>query len=210
MTRPMDDPGSISFDDLFRLDDIQRLQDDFSTVSGVASIITQPDGTPITNPSNFCRLCNDIIRKTEKGYVNCTRSDSQIGMYSELGPTVQTCMSGGLWDAGAGISVGGKHVANWLIGQVRDATQNDIQVRRYAREIGADENEVVEAFLEVPAIDHERFKAVAQAMFTLANQLSSIAYQNVQQARFIADRKNSEEQRIEMKERAESANRSKS
>ncbi|WP_394713373.1 PocR ligand-binding domain-containing protein [Desulfogranum marinum] len=29
------------------------------------------DGVPITKPSKFCRLCKDIIRKTEKGLLNC-------------------------------------------------------------------------------------------------------------------------------------------
>ena len=59
-------------------------------------------------------------------------------------------MSGGLWDAGAGISVGGRHIANWLIGQVRDATQTEEKMRAYAREIGADEAATVEAFRKCP------------------------------------------------------------
>jgi signal transduction histidine kinase len=107
-------------------------------------------------------------------------------------------MSGGLWDAGAAISVGGRHVANWLIGQVRDETQTEDKIRAYAREIGTDETTMVEAFYEVPAMSYEQFKKVAQALFTLANQLSSIAYQNVQQARFITDLKRAEAERIRL------------
>jgi PAS domain-containing protein len=38
-----------------------------------------------------------------------------------------------------------------------------------------------------------QFKKIAQALFTLANQLSTTAYQNVQQARFIAERQQAEE-----------------
>jgi PAS domain S-box-containing protein len=193
LTLPLDDSGNITFADLFNLGDIQRLQDEFAMATGVASIITHPDGTPITAPSNFCRLCIDIIRKTEKGCANCFKSDAVIGRFSPLGPTIQQCMSGGLWDAGAGISVGGRHIANWLIGQVRDATQTEEHMRNYAREIGADEDSVVEAFREVPSMSREKFGFVAQALFTLANQLSATAYQNVQQARFIADRKRAEE-----------------
>jgi PAS domain S-box-containing protein len=178
---------------LFNLGDIQRLQDEFAKATGVASIITNPDGTPITAPSNFCRLCNDIIRKTEKGCANCFKSDAAIGRFSSLGPTIKQCMSGGLWDAGAGISVGGRHIANWLIGQVRDSTQTEEHMRNYAKEIGADQDAVVEAFREVPSMSREQFGNVAQTLFTLANQLSASAFQNVQQARFIADRKRAEE-----------------
>ena len=188
LTEPLTNAAAIAFEDLFNLDDIQRLQDEFATATGVASIITKPDGTPITKPSSFCRLCKDIIRATEKGRRNCYRSDAALGQCNPDGPTIQPCMSGGLWDAGAGIKVGGVHIANWLIGQVRDDTQSEEAMRAYARTIGADEDAVAEAFHEVPAMSRERFGQVARALSTLANQLSTTAYQNVQQARFITER----------------------
>ena len=198
LTRPLKD-AEVDFEDLFNIADIQQLQDVFSEATGVASLITRPDGSPVTAPSNFCSLCKDIIRKTEKGLANCFRSDAILGRPNPDGPVVRPCMSGGLWDAGAGISVGGKHVANWLIGQVRDETQTEEEMRAYAREIGADENQFIEAFKQVPAMSRERFGQVAEALFTFANQLSTIAYQNVQQARFIEDMK-----QVESKLRQES------
>ncbi len=189
LTRPLDTPGGIIFEELFNLDDIQCLQDQFAKATGVASIITKTNGIPITKPSNFRRLCKEIIRNTEKGLLNCQKSDTILGRYNPEGPTTQLCFSGGLWDAGAGISVGGKHIANWLIGQVRDASQTDEQMRAYAREIGTDEEVFLEAFHEVPVMSREQFEAVAQALFIITNQLSSKAYQNVQQARFISESK---------------------
>jgi signal transduction histidine kinase/ActR/RegA family two-component response regulator len=192
---PLDDTASINFEELFNIDDIQRLQDQFASATGVASIITHTDGTPITRPSQFCRLCNDIIRKTEKGCANCYKSDALIGRLSPEGPTIQPCMSGGLWDAGAAISVGGKHIANWLIGQVRDDTQTEEKIRAYALEIGADEQAAVEAFREVPGMSRELFGKVAEALFAFAKQLSTSAYQNVQQARFISERKRAEKEK---------------
>ena len=201
LTMPLDDAERINFEDLFNLDDIQRLQDEFASATGVASIITHMDGTPITRPSNFCRLCNDIIRKTDKGRANCYKSDAVIGRLSPKGPIIQPCMSGGLWDAGAGISVGGRHIANWLIGQVRDATQTEDKMLAYAREIGADESTLVEAFHEVPSMSRERFGQIAQVLFTIANQLSTTAHQNVQQARFITKRKQAEEALRESEEK---------
>lgn len=178
--------NEISFTDLFSVPAIQRLQDEFAIATGVASIITNPTGVPITKPSNFCRLCNDIIRKTENGLRNCYRSDAIIGRPSPDGPTVQTCMSGGLWDAGAAITVEGQHLANWLIGQVRDVTQSDEMMIQYANEIGVDEETFLQAFKEVPAMSLDRFKNIASMLYTLANQLSSVAYQNVKQKQLIS------------------------
>ncbi len=187
LTQPLTDATAIAFEDLFNLDDIQRLQDQFARATGVASIITRTDGTPITRPSNFTRLCNDIIRPSEKGMANCRISDATLGSLSTEGPLVQPCRSGGLWDAGAGISVDGHHLANWLIGQVRDETQTEEKIRHYARTIGVDEELAAQAFHEVPAMSRAHFEEIAMALFTLANGLSATAYQNVQQARLITD-----------------------
>jgi diguanylate cyclase (GGDEF)-like protein/PAS domain S-box-containing protein len=189
LTRPLDDATDMTFEELFNLQDIQRLQDDFALATGVASIITKPDGTPITTPSNFRRFCQDIVRKTEKGQANCCRSDATLGQPSHQGPTIQHCLSAGLWDAGAAIRIDDRHIANWLVGQVRDASHIEDQMRAYAREIGANEGAMVEAFREIPVMSSEQFTQVARALYTLANQLSLSAYQNVQQARFITEQK---------------------
>lgn len=192
LTQPLE-AGSVAFNELFNIDDVQRLQDEFAKATGVASIITDPDGIPLTAPSNFTRLCNDIIRKTEKGCASCYKSDAALGRFNPDGPNIQPCLSGGLWDAGAGITVGGQHIANWLIGQVRDETQSEEKMAAYAREIEVNEEAFLDAFREVPSMSRTQFEQIAQALFTLANQLSTTAYQNIQQARFINERKAAEE-----------------
>ncbi len=192
LTRALDDVESVTFEDLFNIDDIQRLQEEFSQATGIASIITKPDGRPITKPSNFCRFC-DIIRNTDKGGENCLKSDAILGRYNPDRPTIQPCLSGGLWDACAPITIGGKHIATWLVGQVRDETQSEEKICHYAQQIGTDEEALVEAFREVPAMAKDQFEKIAQALFTLAKQLSTSAYQNIQQARFITEKKSIEE-----------------
>ncbi len=193
LTLPIDNPEAIKFSDLFEIESIQQLQEQFSDATGVASIITSPDGTPITKPSNFCRLCS-IIRKTEIGRCNCYESDAVLGAPRASGPTIQPCLSGGLWDAGASITVGGKHVANWLIGQIRNDAQNEEEMLEYAEKIGADRDAFREALAEVPVMSEERFSKTADLLFSFANELSARAYQNIQQARFISERQTAEEE----------------
>jgi hypothetical protein len=76
---------------------------------------------------------------------------------------------------------------------VRNEAQTEQQMRAYAREIGVDEEEFITAFLEVPVMSSGRFEAVAWSLYLLANQLSRSAYQNVQQARFISERRQFED-----------------
>lgn len=179
MTKKTDFLNKIGFSDLFVLEDIQHLQDLFSDSMGVASIITDVNGIPITNPSNFSRLCNEIIRKTEIGCANCFKSDSEIGKQNSTGPIVMKCLSGGLWDAGASISVGGKHIANWLIGQIRNEDMNKDLLIQYANEIGADEDDFKLALDEVNVMSVEQFNKVAKLLFVFANEISEKAYNNL-------------------------------
>jgi len=200
MNLPPDSPISltdvlndIQFSDIFVLDDIQRMQDLFSEATGVASIITHPDGKPITQPSNFTRLCSNIIRKTEKGCSNCIQSDAIIGGQNLAGPTVQQCLSEILWDAGVSITVGGKHFANWLIGQVRDAEIDEFRMIQYADEIGVNRDEFRKALTEVPVMSVRKLQKVAEMLFVFVKDLSEKAYNNMQLNKEIAYRERANE-----------------
>ena len=161
--------------DIFNLEELQRWQDIFSDATGVASIITAPNGTPITKPSNFCRLCSTIIRNTEKGRANCYQSDAILGRLSLTGAVVQPCLSGGLWDAGAAIAVNGKNMANWLIGQVRNEESDEQRMLQYADEIGADREAFMAALSEVPVMSVKQFNNIAKLLYALATELSEKA-----------------------------------
>jgi len=113
LTQPIADTIAIDFSELLNIAEIQNLQDQFADAFGVASIITHPDGKPITKPSNFCRLCNDIIRGTELGLKNCMNSDALLGKHNPDNPTIQPCLSGGFWDARLSISVWGLQNRKW-------------------------------------------------------------------------------------------------
>ncbi len=170
---------SIQLFDLFSLSEIQNLQDMFSGATGMASIITKPDGTPLTQPSNFCRLCKEFVRQTPIGRTNCFKSDAVIGKYQSTGPRVQKCLSVGLSDAGASITVGGVHIGNWLIGQVRTEVLDEKRILDYADEIGANSEEMLSAAREVPYMDEVQFSNIAQLLFEFANQLSEKAHSNL-------------------------------
>ena len=192
LTQPLANIEDISFEDLFNLSDIQHLQDLYADAFGVAALITRPDGTPITQPSNFTILCSQFIRNTEKGNQNCNISDAMIGAHNSSGPVIQPGLSAGLCKAGTRITVRGRHVANLLIGQVRNENQKEEDIMAYAKELGVDNDGFRAAYRRVPTMSQEQFKKVAQVFFTMARQLSTSAYQNVQQARVIAEKKETE------------------
>ncbi|KUG27140.1 hypothetical protein ASZ90_003011 [hydrocarbon metagenome] len=210
LTQPLVDTSGLTLADIFDLEEVQRVQDAFALATGVASLITAPDGTPLTRPSNFCRLCAEIIRGTKKGLENCRRSDVALGCHATDGPCVRPCLSGGLLDGGTSIRVGTQVVAYWLVGQVLDESADPAAMMGYAEEIGADADAFREALAQVPRMSRERFEDICRSLSVIAGQLSKMAVQNVQQARFITERKAAEENLLAAKAAAEAANHAKS
>ncbi len=186
MTSSPDKTGLPEFKDIFDMDEIQQIQDAFAHAANVASIITTPEGVPITKPSNYCRLCRKIIQKTEKGLENCRKSTELIGAVSKEGQAiVQPCLSGGLWDGGTGIYFGDRHIATWLVGQVRTEDSDTESIAEYAKVVAADEKAFREALEEVPVMPAEQFALVAQTLFLIAQLLSRLAFQNLDKDREI-------------------------
>ncbi len=194
LTLPLEKNQNFALDDLFNLDDLQHIQDDFSNALGVASVITRLDGTPITKYSNFTRLCGSLIRQNPQGCADCISINATDSKNTIDGkPYTVPCPNTNLMHASAPIMVGGKHIANWLVGQVRlNGTKPDAAMA-YIRQLGLNETDALQAFNEIQEVSEEQFEKATRALFTLSTYLSNTAYQNVQQARFITDRKKAEE-----------------
>jgi len=165
--------------DFFDLSEIQGIQDSFSSAIGVASLITEVDGTPITNSSNICYLCNQIVRKTEKGRKNCILSNSIIGIPKKDGARIQRCLGAGLICAAASIIIDGKHVANWLIGQVIDEDDELEDLLAYADVIGVNRDVYKNESVKVKRMSNLQFENICKFLYLNAQQLSKYAMKNV-------------------------------
>lgn|GEM_PF-767608 len=167
------------FFELFNLKQMQRLQDLFFAASGVAGVITDTAGNPITRPSGFCSLCADIIQKTEKGLSNCQMAGSVRGSCLGKGIRVQRCLSGGLVHGGVSIIVGGRHMANWLIGPIIDESFSLEDLLAYADEIGAEKEVYRRELLKVKRMPMLQFRKVCNYLYMSVQMLSQYAAKNI-------------------------------
>ena len=192
LTKPDSEIEELKFEELFNSQEIENLLDDFSAVTGVASLITRPDGTPITKHSNSSKFCK-IVRSTEKGKAACIASDSEACSILKKGATVRRCTSCGLIDAGSAIVVEGQHLANWCVGQVRDTSMDVNKIREKASDFGIDPQKLVNAFLELEVMDDQQITRISKLLDTIAAIISKVAYQNLQQARTLFEVRANEE-----------------
>jgi len=173
----------VKLEELLSVADLQELQDSFATATKVASLITNIDGTPITKPSNFCKVCN-IIRNTKKGLDQCILSDKKLGIkaHKSKKPVYEQCASCGFIDAAAPIIVAGKHVATWLIGQSIINTVDSARIREYAQEINADPDEMVQEYEKMPNMSLKDFKNKMNLLEIIAQNISTLIYNNLKLA----------------------------
>lgn len=190
---PEKEVGEITLLDLIQLEDLQRIQDSFAKATGVASIISDVEGNPITASSNFCGVC-ESIRGTEVGNRRCVESDRILGEKARklLTPTYQECLSCGFVDASAPIIVAGQHIANWLIGQSNVMGVDRRRIQEYAVEIGANPAEMLRAYDLMPDMSLDRFTEVLDLLWLLAQEISTLGYNNLNLAKELTERRRAE------------------
>lgn len=181
---PTSDVPEPELTDLIPADDLQKIQDAFADACNVASLITDTEGNPITRLSNGCEVCT-IIRSTKKGAHDCRISDRMLGKKAHelMKPTCAACHGIGFIDASAPIIVGGRHIANWFIGQSNPMDVTPEHVAQYAREIGADEHDLVAAFNRMEMMPLDAFEKILYLLWLVAGQLSTLAYTNIRFAK---------------------------
>lgn len=166
--------------DLIEQSTLDGLLDAFSRATGVAAVITDIDGTPITKYFNFTNLCNSFCRGTQRGRERCYKSDSYGGRRSTRtgGQVIYPCLNAGLLDSAAPIVVGGHHIANTLCGQVLAAQIEAEEAVNRAKAIGVrDIDGYLESLAQVPIIPLKRFQAIVRLMSVVTHTISELAYQ---------------------------------
>ena len=146
----------------------------------MASIIAQPDGTPITEPHNFTGFCSDFCRSTPVGKSVCHKSDRHGGIASARArkPHIYNCLNAGLIDCAAPIIVEQYHLGTILCGQVLEKPMVPEVAAQRALSIGITDVDAYLAELEnVPIMSRERLLAIVKLMSEITQTISELALQ---------------------------------
>ncbi len=208
VTSPPGLVSDVTFTDLFELSEIQAVQDAFAQAVGVASVITGPDGVPLTRSSNPGSLCL-LIQKSSLGPCACAKATHAL-IAPLSGPGPHVCPSSGMFTGVAPIRAGERILAHWFICQVRPEEADLDVLAAKAAEFGLDPREYRACLTATPSMDLKRFSEVNTALNRMADQISDLALKNAQQARSIEEQRRTEIALQQAKEAAETANMAKS
>lgn len=156
---------------------LQKLQDSFSKMAGVAAITTDSQGKPITKGSGFTEFCMKYTRQTELGCKRCEMCDS-MGAKEAMGDecaATYTCHAG-LIDFSAPVIINDELIGCIIGGQVLIKKPEYEQIRKTAEELGIDPDKYWEAVQKVPVMSKERIQGAADFLYIMAGVLADIAY----------------------------------
>ncbi len=164
--------------DLIPADILQELQDAFSEYSGMAALITDANGTPVTVGSGFSRFCMELTRRSEKGRRCCEDSDRHGALMTLQNgkPAVYSCHAG-LMDFAAPIMLNGEFIGSFIGGQIRGKNIDEQSLWKKAIEYGIDPDEYIVAAKEIKYIPEDEVERCAAFLSKIAGVLSKLAYQ---------------------------------
>lgn len=163
--------------DLIEVEMLQKIQDSFSNLTGMAALTTDRDGTPITKGSGFTEFCMKYTRKSELGRKRCEQCDKEgAEMCMKYGRSFAYYCHGGLMDYAAPIMVRGEMIGSFIGGQVLPQEPNLDKFREIARQLDIDEDAYVEAVQKVHVIDRKKIDQAAKSLGDIAQVMSDLAY----------------------------------
>lgn len=158
---------------------LQQVQDSLSNYIGMASLIADKNGTPVTTGSNFTEFCHNLTRQSALGCSRCEECDKQGALHTLRNgrPAVYYCHAG-LVDYAAPIMLDNIFIGSIIGGQVLTNPLEEDRFRRTARELSIDEDIYVAAAKKVPYREIAEVERAAEFLSEIASALSSMAYKN--------------------------------
>lgn len=163
--------------DLISVDTLQRVQDAFSAMTGMAALTTDAEGIPVTKSSNFSEFCMKYARGSKDGHIRCEQCDKfgAEDSWKQGGPTTYFCHAG-LIDYAAPILADGQMVGSFIGGQVLTEPPRKEQIFQIAWDLGVNPQELWKAAQEVRILEKKEIDRAAEFLFIVANVLSDMAY----------------------------------
>ncbi|MGP4082562.1 sensor histidine kinase [Pseudalkalibacillus sp. R45] len=163
--------------DVVNVEVLQEIQKRFSDAMGLAVIIADQHGIPVTEPSNFTSFCMQI-RSSEEGSQRCVLSDRKVGQSAaeQEKPMMHYCHSG-LVDVAAPIILNGKYLGSVLCGQVLVKNRDEIlvdEIREKTKHLAIDQELLQLYFEKIEFTSQQRIDAATEMLQLVANYITKI------------------------------------
>lgn len=185
---PASDLEALELDDLIDIATLQKIQNQFAELIGVATFITDLEGQPFAPCSRCSRFCQ-IIHSRPEGMAACQGSWRSIAQLDEEGAAIHVCHAG-IQYASAPVAVGDKRFGLVTAGQFFTEPPDPATFRQRAlatgERLGLPGEALAEAMDSLKVISHDQALQITALLQTIANAISAIGYQGYQARQTLA------------------------
>jgi len=171
---------TLRLDDLISVDMLQKVQDNFSAAVGIAMVIVDQEGAPVTRPSNFSSFCQ-TVRASAARRDQCFLCDDVGGRRAMATgePSIYRCHCG-LVDFAAPVIVRGQYLGAVISGQVllRDTSNRVIDYILPPDDAWRLDPQLSALREQIREIPYDKLRAAAYTLFHMAAYLVEEAYSN--------------------------------
>ena len=175
------DKKKLSLTDLIDVELLQTIQNAFSRLTGYAALVTDADGTAVTEGTNFSDFCTNYIRANPEGRALCELCDKYGAHQAHInGESSYYYCHTGLIDFAAPIVIEGHVVGCFIGGQVGTKEIPYEKLITDADKFGVDREKYLAAAKKIKIVSQEEVDSNSRSLFEIAKVLSKIAYDRYQ------------------------------
>jgi sigma-B regulation protein RsbU (phosphoserine phosphatase) len=165
--------------DLVDLETLQRVQDGFAELTGMATSIRDEQGRLITHPScssRFCELIGGALHDNEACRLSNYAAASAAAAEDQAKPVRYVCHAG-LTQYAAAIRLQDRVLGTIVLGDVPEAPLTADQVRELAETYGLDQAVLADAAAELEPVPEERMQSAVRFLQLFASTITRLCWQ---------------------------------
>lgn len=165
--------------DIIDLEYLQSIQDSLGRIVGITTVLLDPQGAPISNPTNLHAFCA-MMQSSDKGLPMCLGANAKLIEHNlkTREPAVITCPNSGLRTAAVPIFLGEQFLGSWLIGQIRMDDVDEGLIEQTAEHAGLSKDEAKENMRILPIISDLEFNNILTFLVTISKTLVDLVEMN--------------------------------
>lgn len=165
--------------DIISLDYLQSVQDSLGNLTGITTALLDPNGYPISNPTNLHSFCA-MMQASETGIQMCMVTNSKlIDINKETKDTaVVTCVNSGLKTAAVPIFLKDEFLGSWLIGQIRMENIDYDLIESSSTKAGLSIEQAKQNISNLPTISELEFENILNFLVTITKALTDMVLVN--------------------------------
>ncbi len=171
---------TISLNDLFPVEELEFLLDNFQQASNISSAIVDFSGNIIA-ASPRQKLCSIFLDSSGMTNSNCIRTFKMALSEQDINPEYATNVcKNGLTGVVAPLIVDGKYIANIYAGQVFTSPPDLEQINKNLEHIDIPESDCRQAINEVPVVEESRLSATLNFLSILVSMVGTLIIERKQ------------------------------